>query len=329
MNAAALRFNPYVERGMIRNPLQFFGRGRELDEIFGRLATMGSVSVVGERRIGKSSLLYRIAQLATDRLGTDYECYYLYLERVLSTAEFYHRACEALDEEGDTHLDFERAIAGKKVVLCLDEFEQVAGNRAFGPDFFGVLRSLAQTGELALVTATQRTLPELYRAGEIPTSPFFNIFTLLRLGPLTETEARQLVTQPAESAGRVFSEDEVNFILHLAGTYPYRLNVACELLYEAKLTGPVDFTRVRREYEAEIGNGRVPRPHREQPPPESRWTGTIWAGILIILSMFATWMSAQAGNGLGLFFAGLLAVTAIWIFLVDSLPNLRGRRSAP
>jgi hypothetical protein len=326
MSVVALRLNPYGERGMIRNAAQFFGRGRELDEIFGRLATMGSVSVVGERRIGKSSLLYRIAQLATDRLGTDYECYYLDLERVLSTAEFYHRACEALDEEGDTHLDFERAIAGKKVVLCLDEFEQVAGNRAFGPDFFNVLRSLAQTGELALVTATQHTLPDLYREGAIPTSPFFNIFTLLRLGPLTEAEARELIARPAERVAAAFSTDEVNFILNLTGTHPYRLNVAAALLYEAKLTGPVDFTRVRREYEAEIGNGQAPQPRGVERSSEGRWTGTIWASILALLAMLTTWLSIQTGNGSTLFLAGLLAITAIWVFLVDSLPALRGRR---
>ncbi|MBM4459904.1 MAG: hypothetical protein FJ011_19435 [Chloroflexi bacterium] len=328
MNAVALRFNPYVERGMIRNPLQFFGRGRELDEIFGRLATMGSVSVVGERRIGKSSLLYHIAQLGDERLGAGYTCYYLDLQRVLSTAEFYQRACEALAAEGDTHLDFERAIAGKKVVLCLDEFEQVAGNRAFGPDFFGVLRSLAQTGELALVTATQRTLPELYRAGEIPTSPFFNIFTLLRLGSLAEAEARQLVAQPAERVGRAFSDDEVNFILNLAGTYPYRLNVACGLLYEAKLTGPVDFTRVRREYEAEISDGRAPRPRREEPSPEGQWAGTIWAGVLAFFSILMTWLSTQAGSPIGLVVSGALGLFAVVLFVLDTIPALRLRGGA-
>jgi hypothetical protein len=289
---------------------------------------MGSVSVVGERRIGKSSLLYHVAQLGTERLGADYVCYYLDLQRVLSTAEFYARACAALDAEGDTHLDFERAIAGKKVVLCLDEFEQVVGNRAFGPDFFSVLRSLAQTGELALVVATQHTLPDLYRDGAIPTSPFFNIFTLLRLGPLSEAEARELVKQPAERVGHAFSEDDVNFILNLAGAHPYRLNVAAALLYEAKLAGPVDFTRVCREYETEIGNGRATRPKGAEQPPEGRWTGTAWAGLLAVVAMLTIWLSVQTGNTVTFVFGGALALFAVVLFVLDSIPALRSQGGA-
>ena len=170
---------------------------------------------------------------------------------MLSAEEFFDRACELLAAEGSTHRDFEDALRGKKVLLCLDEFEQTTDNPAFGEEYFNVLRSLAQTGELALVVATQHTLSELYRSGAITTSPFFNIFSVLRLGPLTEAEARELVTRPIEHTTQAFSESEVSFILHLAGAHPYRLHVACELLYEAKLNGRADFTEVRRRFEEE------------------------------------------------------------------------------
>jgi len=317
--------NPYAERGMIRDPVRFFGRERELVEIFSRLAFMQSVSVVGERRIGKSSLLYHLAQTGRARLGDKFELRYLDLQSVLSAEEFYERVCELLGTTGSTHRDFERALHGKKVVLCLDEFEQATGNPAFGSDFFNVLRSLAQTGELTLAVAAQHPLSELYRDGAIPTSPFHNIFTLLRLGPLTEAEARELVTRPAERMGRPFDPAEVDFMLGLAGLHPYRLQVAAALMYEAKLSGRVDFTMVRRRFEEEVKNGQPARPLRAEKPSEDKWTGTVWAAVLALASIFITWLSVQASNPIGLVLSIGLGLIAVWLFVVDSVPTLRSR----
>ena len=51
--------NPYLNRTAIKDDRGFFGRRRELATIFSRIdaAEPQSVSIVGERRIGKSSLL--------------------------------------------------------------------------------------------------------------------------------------------------------------------------------------------------------------------------------------------------------------------------------
>ncbi|HEY6332650.1 MAG TPA: hypothetical protein VI756_25225, partial [Blastocatellia bacterium] len=54
--------NPYLNRVAIKDPAQLFGRTREIARIFSRLGASRpqSISLVGERRIGKSSLLYYI-----------------------------------------------------------------------------------------------------------------------------------------------------------------------------------------------------------------------------------------------------------------------------
>jgi len=153
--------NPFTERGIIRDPKRFFGRKHELRQIFERLAAMQSVSIVGERRIGKSSLLAVIAATGPDRLGQEHEFHYIDLERVESTEDFIARALDALHTEGETIRDLERAIQGRKVVLCLDEFEQ---SGEFSKEFFGALRSLASTGHLALVAAVDVGQPH-FRAG--------------------------------------------------------------------------------------------------------------------------------------------------------------------
>ncbi|MFQ5616984.1 MAG: ATP-binding protein, partial [Anaerolineales bacterium] len=49
--------NPFYYGGELKESRLFIGRKREVAEIYEAIAASASVSVVGERRIGKSSLL--------------------------------------------------------------------------------------------------------------------------------------------------------------------------------------------------------------------------------------------------------------------------------
>ena len=69
--------NPFMNRGVITDPNDFFGREEQVNEIFTRLQGMQSSSIVGERRIGKSSLLYYLTQTGPQRLGDAYRFFYL------------------------------------------------------------------------------------------------------------------------------------------------------------------------------------------------------------------------------------------------------------
>lgn len=64
--------NPFTCRGRIEDPNLFWGRSEEIRDIKTRLATMQNVSVVGERRIGKSSLLYYFFKKGKELLGDLY-----------------------------------------------------------------------------------------------------------------------------------------------------------------------------------------------------------------------------------------------------------------
>ncbi|MBC8457454.1 MAG: ATP-binding protein, partial [Deltaproteobacteria bacterium] len=94
--------NPFYERGMIRDPARFFGRQQELREIFDLLRTGQNVSVVGDSKIGKSSLLYYIYTTGGDRLGRDCIFIFLDLMRVTDEAGFYERVVEELGDAGNT-----------------------------------------------------------------------------------------------------------------------------------------------------------------------------------------------------------------------------------
>ena len=77
--------NPFFFAGKITNSDQFVGREEELKKIFDCLDTTHTgqiqhVSVVGQRRIGKSSLLYHVGQISQNRLSDHENYHFVYLD---------------------------------------------------------------------------------------------------------------------------------------------------------------------------------------------------------------------------------------------------------
>ena len=73
--------NPYVSRGPVRDPAMFFGRENELREIAAFLRGNQSVSIVGPRKIGKTSLLFHLMRPPTfTSLGLDENFLFVYLD---------------------------------------------------------------------------------------------------------------------------------------------------------------------------------------------------------------------------------------------------------
>jgi hypothetical protein len=106
------------------------------------------------------------------------------------------------------------------LVLLLHEFEHIAGNADFGPDFYFGLRSLALNHNLSIVTSSRKDLVELSQSEDVRSSPFFNIFATVHLHQLSEDEASQLiVTLPGGNTVH-FSEVERDAVLALAGCHP-------------------------------------------------------------------------------------------------------------
>jgi hypothetical protein len=103
--------NPYQTGGRLRDPRHFVGRESELRQILSRVANMDSVSVVGPRRIGKSSLLHHIVANGRQWLNGSYHFHYLDMEPLGSAEDFYNHACEAIVEKsGQSYGDLKTAI---------------------------------------------------------------------------------------------------------------------------------------------------------------------------------------------------------------------------
>lgn len=252
--------NPYISRGPVRMASMFFGRTHALQEIAAFLRGNQSVSIIGPRKIGKTSLLFHLLRAETwPTVGLDDKNLFVYLDcEVLGEGKhediFGQLAGEmlaALDTRGlppepaletamnkPTRLAFEAAVRklnqrGLRVVLILDEFERLSTNPNLDVNFFNALRSAAGRYQLVFLTASARPLIELTYTGkaqEILSSPFFNIFAPLFLGLLEKDEARALIRTP--SAGRFPSATE-DFIYQLVGGHPLTVQVACFHAWDA------------------------------------------------------------------------------------------------
>jgi len=281
----AMNRNPFFNRQRITDRSYFVGRKAEIETLYSAVVTHQCRSLVGERKMGKSSLLTQICNPETMRAyGLDPErqiLLYFDLEGMASAAaqDFWLEILDALLlrlPQGDLTEALRRMVdgadlrflavrrflrrvrdAGFDLVLCLDEFESLARNPHFEPDFYGELRSLA--GELGLVyiTASKRSLYELtFEHADTLSSPFFNIFSELPLGALSDQEAVELLTHVSGLlGGPTFCAQEIELARQLAGNHPFFLQVAGFHLYETPGRGqprpPETAALVHKRYLAE------------------------------------------------------------------------------
>ena len=264
--------NPFFYGGRV-NPEQFVGRRAELQRIFAGLEVahtgqMQSFSVVGPRRIGKSSLLFYAAnkyaqyltQAANYRFGyfelSDAHCRTLdgLLDGILKQL-----GAGQLDGKKSALTEFQDAIIALKTrgafpVVCLDEFEELTDHpNQFTPDLYDSWRFLINQQAIAFITASKSPLIDLAQTLGY-TSPFFNVFTYLPLGELTDDEARELIARGAD-CDHAFTPTEQNDAWLLAGNHPYRLQLAGSLLYQAKADNrAVDWAELRREFVTQLQN---------------------------------------------------------------------------
>jgi AAA-like domain len=256
--------NPFTYGNPIRDPYRFFGREWEVKQIFGRLQNkeFESSSVVGERRIGKTSLLYYAADpgiRAVQGLGPEhYSFVYVDLQMVDATMgpeelwrwllTLMRRQCPDPEIghlvaalEGRKRLrtfDLDELFQqihdrGHKVVFLLDEFDLVTTNKKFGPDFYYGLRALVSGHRVALVTSSRLELIKLCHSPEVRASPFFNIFANINLRQFSLEDSQLMISRSLDGTAVRFSGRELEHVLDLAGLHPYFLQMACWLLYES------------------------------------------------------------------------------------------------
>jgi len=261
--------NPFTYGNPISDPLRFFGRTREVEQIFGRLrnAEFESSSLVGDRRIGKTSLLNHLSDagvrsvhgLAPSRYSFVYADLQM-VDEAMGPEQLWRRLLRLLrqampgDDTVRTALDdllragqldtfdldefFQQLDDNDRyAVFLLDEFDRVTANSRFGPDFYFGFRSLAIHHNVALVTSSRLELVELCHSEAIRSSPFFNIFANINLRMFSPGDFADMITKSLAGTDVRFPEAELEQVLDLAGLHPYFLQAACWVLYDAHCQG--------------------------------------------------------------------------------------------
>ncbi|MBX3001786.1 MAG: winged helix-turn-helix domain-containing protein [Caldilineaceae bacterium] len=244
--------NPFFSRGPIRDARFFWNRNEEMEQARGLLTQGQSVSIVGPRRIGKSSLLLQLGNRVQEN---PVDAHWIYFNcEAWSTAppeSLYSLLAEAIAADGialpgiapplATQLDyrtFRETILNLTrtqgcLIFLLDEFESLAMNPHLGADFFSGLRALATGGQVVFVTVSARSLGWLtFAEPSALSSPFFNIFAQINLYPFTVDSAAAMLVHFSRQAGAAFAPGTVDFILNLSGPHPFFSQIAAYIAFE-------------------------------------------------------------------------------------------------
>jgi len=263
--------NPYIHRQQIPpDSDMFFGRQAEMNRILDMLRGENpqSVSIVGERRIGKSSLAIRLhhALREEDRMVTVFlDC--AGLSRNCDTrGKFFGKLNrkfrgyrdrfigygDALFTDYSSFEDFieDETANGYRFVIFMDEFEKLPRMRFADNSFFSNLRSLANRFEtrLAYVTISQSSLKGLTHQ-VIDTSEFWNIFSQEIIGLLDEASIMQLEDFGFDRNGMILRQEKIYLIEYYAGRFPFFNQIVYSRLFEEMIS---DLPVSRDSLEAEL-----------------------------------------------------------------------------
>jgi hypothetical protein len=254
---------------MITDPRYFVGRREELDFLTSHIsvAQPTSINVVGNHRIGKSSLLYHFCQTYEQRLQASganpqqqYVAIYLSLQGASchTQSDFYQAVAreflkrpsvktnpsftDPLSRSSFDNKSFAEAMLAWKdaqvlPILCLDKIEALFDYpQEFNNGFFDNLRSLLDSNALMVIIASYKNL-DIYSRQHRLTSSFFNVGHVLSLGGITEMEAMDLVQLPkttVPSLQPALSPEKQQIAIQWGGRHPYLLQLAAFWLWEAK-----------------------------------------------------------------------------------------------
>jgi len=235
--------NPFIWRGGITDASDFFNRDEEQQTIRTYVQGRQNCQIVGPRRIGKTSLLRQIERSAASWQKPvnaayvdlqDPRCYSLVgcLRHIARQFQWSSTPVTLADFAECAEMAVRN---GPPPLLCLDEFEALAKHRTeFTEDFFLTLRSCSQQG-LSIITASLRQLIELTDRGD-PSSPFYNIFPLVRLNPFNRQDSEDFINLHRPGTPP-FDAEERAAILEFANGRPLALQVACFHVLDAKVSG--------------------------------------------------------------------------------------------
>ncbi|GAB4433517.1 MAG: hypothetical protein Kow0031_15130 [Anaerolineae bacterium] len=257
-------FNPY-RRQPVRQQVMFFGRAEELAETRELLRTgAGVVFVQGQKRVGKTSLLLYLKNSYLNRqskIPVFVDCQLL---SHLSGPEFFYEIAHNVyhELESDKHLsatqiepplqelfeqdpsrqliDYLRRLQGsfgyRKLILLLDEFSRTIDAFQQGRiddtifhQWRGIIHQTAPEISYVLVMQDQTYQNLVKQPDQAALDPIWHVLELghsVRLKPLSQADARQLIEQPT-SNHFAYTPQALGAVWRLTGGSPFLIHAFC------------------------------------------------------------------------------------------------------
>ncbi len=243
--------NPYVIlRALSGNSPVFYGRENVLRDVCKDSHGSLNISILGERHIGKTSLLNQVyEELSTiDRLVTlygDAQAWQQCTEEDFFEGVF-QSICEVLPppNHNESNVSGYRVFRefiehcfindGYRFVLIIDEFEAMVKNKNLGAGFFSNLRSLGNGNDcrLSYLISSRKKLADLHIKEKHEPSPFHSLFARSQvLGLLSDTEADLLIQQPLQKSLGC-SIKNPHAILQLTDRHPALIQLVMRAFWE-------------------------------------------------------------------------------------------------
>lgn len=244
-------FNPYISGEPVRQPDMFFGRDELLRRIFNALH-QNSIMIHGERRMGKTTLLYQLAAQLREADDPEWAFVPVYIDlEGTSQSRFFHTLMEAIWGALQAYM-----LGDPPPLRLAESWPEAYTDREFAVDLRSILDSIKEVvaprkvrvilllDEMDVVnsydTVVQQQLRRIFmsslainlgavvagiqisKAWDRVESPWYNMFNEIPLEPFTDEQARRLLSEPVRGIYE-WDPEAMAFVLQHAEGRPYRL----------------------------------------------------------------------------------------------------------
>jgi hypothetical protein len=262
--------NPFSGYGQVLPPDRFIGRKHEIATLRQRVLSVrgASVAIVGEARIGKTSLMRFVFNQSAPEVNqvkgivveinvgtfarpdpkiffTDivYRTHRALKKQSASDAELLKEIYEKIKVCDESELfrllqDYfgDLADIGYRVILLLDEFEGISNVFGENEAAFQSLRELGNDHRLnvSIVTTSRITLGTIEVTSLIST--LAGIFADVHVGLMSDAEIKQLLDTRISNSTITFTNLEREYLINYAGFYPFFIEMAAFHLWSYKFS---------------------------------------------------------------------------------------------
>jgi hypothetical protein len=226
----------------------FHNRKEEIERILGFIKGMQCFSIVGERRIGKTSVLEHVLskgflmehgldlndhiivrfsmaelhKITKERfVGKIVKKMEQYVQIETTSADIFENLMALVDE---------LTLNNRRIIIALDEFE--LSIHILDDNFLFWLRNILQKPNIMAITASRTTIRAL--SDDKPASPLYNIFMNITLGLFSEEETEKMITEIFQKGDKKLNKDEISFLSDLSGGNPYFIQLIGYYYYEER-----------------------------------------------------------------------------------------------